>query len=76
MFNNKKKPVAWFVSNCYTRSNRNKLVADIQKHIDVDIYGNCVNISNPQINFIQRSQKFTELLNSTYKFIFTFDDSL
>ena len=41
MFNTKKKPVAWFVSNCFTRSNRNKLVAEIQKFIDVDIYGNC-----------------------------------
>lgn len=37
----KKKKVAWFVSNCMTFSGREKYAAELQKYIDVDIYGAC-----------------------------------
>ncbi|XP_070495208.1 alpha-(1,3)-fucosyltransferase C-like [Chironomus tepperi] len=71
MLNNKKKPVAWFVSNCYTKSNRNKLVAEIQKHIDVDIYGRCGKLNCPVDD-----QKCLDMLTADYKFYLSFENSL
>jgi hypothetical protein len=40
-FKNKIKSIAWFVSNCKTPSKREKYVLDLQKYIDIDIYGSC-----------------------------------
>ena len=37
----KKKKVAWFVTNCKTPSKREQFVTELQKHIPVDIYGQC-----------------------------------
>ncbi|CAL1527928.1 unnamed protein product [Lymnaea stagnalis] len=37
----KKKTAAWFVSNCETPSRRREYVRELQKYIDVDIYGAC-----------------------------------
>lgn len=41
MVQNKKKLVAWFVSNCKTPSAREKYVAELQKYVQVDVYGAC-----------------------------------
>ncbi|RWS23354.1 alpha-(1:3)-fucosyltransferase C-like protein, partial [Leptotrombidium deliense] len=38
---NKKRQVAWFVSNCYTAGKREDYVKQLSKYIQVDIYGNC-----------------------------------
>jgi Glycosyltransferase family 10 (fucosyltransferase) C-term len=38
---NKKKQVAWFVSNCHSYSGREQYVKELQKYINVDIYGEC-----------------------------------
>ncbi|KAJ0177336.1 hypothetical protein K1T71_007345 [Dendrolimus kikuchii] len=42
----KSKAAAWFVSNCYTRSNRAAYVRELQKelkkyNLEIDIYGHC-----------------------------------
>ncbi len=37
---NKPKGIAWLVSHRNTWSRRNQYVEELQKHIDVDIYGN------------------------------------
>ncbi|CAL1527929.1 unnamed protein product [Lymnaea stagnalis] len=37
----KNKTAAWFVSNCKTQSRREDYVKEMQKYIDVDIYGAC-----------------------------------
>ncbi|KAI9559150.1 hypothetical protein GHT06_015939 [Daphnia sinensis] len=37
----KTKMAAWFVSNCYSKSSRNEFVTELQKYIDVDVYGRC-----------------------------------
>lgn len=37
----KTKMAAWFVSHCETLSRREKLVEELQKYIEVDIYGKC-----------------------------------
>uniref|UniRef100_A0A7E4UVR0 Fucosyltransferase n=1 Tax=Panagrellus redivivus TaxID=6233 RepID=A0A7E4UVR0_PANRE len=41
LINGKTKGVAWFVSHCNTQSHRETLVKELQKHIQVDIYGSC-----------------------------------
>lgn len=37
----KTKMAAWFVSNCNSKSSRNEFVRELQKYIDVDVYGKC-----------------------------------
>jgi len=37
----KKKPIAWMVSNCITFSQREKYVKELNKFIQIDIYGKC-----------------------------------
>lgn len=37
----KKRPVVWIVSHCETQSKRESYVQELQKYIDVDIYGGC-----------------------------------
>ena len=38
---NKTKLVAWLVSNCNSKSGRDRYVEELEKHINVDVYGNC-----------------------------------
>ena len=67
----KQKTAAWFVSHCNTFSGREKLVRGLQKLIDVDIYGKCGALSCPK-----SSNKCNEMLDSTYKFYFSFENTL
>lgn len=71
LFHNKTKPVAWFVSNCFTRSKRNQLVNSIQKLINVDIYGRCGPLKCPVDD-----QKCLDMLSADYKFYLSFENSL
>jgi alpha-1,3-fucosyltransferase len=68
---NKNRSVAWFVSNCYARSNRKDLVSDIGKLIDVDIYGRCGKLQCPVDD-----QKCLDMLTDHYKFYLSFENSL
>ncbi|XP_069690390.1 alpha-(1,3)-fucosyltransferase C-like [Periplaneta americana] len=68
----KTKLVAWFVSNCQTRSHREQYVAELSKFIPVDVYGNCGNLKCDRRN----ASKCNELLRSTYKFYLAFENSL
>lgn len=38
-----KAPIAWIVSNCRASSYRHHYVKELQKYIDIDIYGHCMN---------------------------------
>ena len=38
---NKTKTVAWIVSNCDSKSGREAYVTELEKYINVDIYGKC-----------------------------------
>lgn len=40
----KTKPIAWFVSNCFTQSKREIYVKELTRFIQVDIYGQCGNL--------------------------------
>jgi alpha-1,3-fucosyltransferase len=76
----KSRLVAWFVSNCKTQSRRERYVAQLQRYIDIDIYGNCGSLKCPKqrlsgrpkshINFCDRQ------LKRNYKFYLSFENSL
>lgn len=63
--------VAWFASNCNTSSKREAYVAELSKHVQVDIYGKCGSLSCPP-----KQKQCDELLDETYKFYLAFENSL
>ncbi|XP_030375313.1 glycoprotein 3-alpha-L-fucosyltransferase A [Scaptodrosophila lebanonensis] len=68
---NKTKKVAWFVSNCAARNARLQYAHELQKHIEVDIYGACGNFQCARSN----SDKCFEILDQDYKFYLAFENS-
>ena len=71
--------VAWFVSHCPTSSGREEYVRELQKYIKVDVYGDCGTLqcgsqteSMNQLNM----ECDDNLLNNTYKFYLSFENSL
>lgn len=40
-FVNKTKMVAWFCSNKITHSKREDYVKELRKHVEIDVYGKC-----------------------------------
>ncbi|XP_046349983.2 glycoprotein 3-alpha-L-fucosyltransferase A-like [Haliotis rufescens] len=71
----KSRSIAWFVSNCGTPSKREVYVRELRKHIDVDIYGACRN--NKSFDCPKgRSFECLGLLNTTYRFYLSFENSL
>jgi hypothetical protein len=78
---NKKSFVFWYVSNCETPSRRENYVKELQKYLDIDIYGSCSNKfkqskPDPCKNVkIDREKCDLNLFNS-YKFYLAFENSL
>lgn len=70
----KKKLVAWFVSHCKTPGNRESYVKELQKHIDVDIYGKCGPIKCS--NETKRPKYCYKMVENYYKFYLSFENSL
>lgn len=70
MVNNKTKLAAWFVSNCGAPSGRSHLVQELQKYIQVDVYGGCGTMSCP------KGQACSDMLERDYKFYFAFENSI
>ncbi|XP_073832983.1 alpha-(1,3)-fucosyltransferase C [Musca autumnalis] len=68
---NKTKMAAWFVSHCETLSKRERLTAELQKHMEVDVYGKCGPMSCPN-----GSPECDKMLDEKYKFYFSFENSL
>ena len=69
----KTKLVAWFVSHCSSKSNRGKYVKLLQKHIPVDIYGDCGPLKCPRS---ADNKCHKTLLNNDYKFYLSFENSI
>ena len=67
---NKTKLAAWFVTNCYARNGRSQYVEELQKHMNVDIYGACGQLSCPR-----SSSKCYDMLKTDYKFYLSFENS-
>ena len=65
--------VLWAVGHCATPSRRENYVAELRRHIDVDIFGKCVN------NSICRGHVKSGCMDDvykTYKFYLAFENSL
>ena len=63
------KKVAWFVSNCViTKSGRRAYATELQKYIDVDIFGGCGTHTCPV------NQTCEQMLRKDYKFYLSFEN--
>ena len=68
----KTKPVVWVVSHCQTDSKREEYVKELSKHIEVDIYGHCGNLTCRPA----RSNKCYNHFGHNYKFVLSFENSI
>ena len=68
----KPKLVAWVVSNCFTHSNRESFVRDLEKFIPIDIYGYCGDLTC----IGETSLECYSNLAKSYKFYLAFENSL
>ncbi|XP_058446761.1 glycoprotein 3-alpha-L-fucosyltransferase A [Malaya genurostris] len=68
---NKTRKVAWFVSNCGARNGRLQYAHELQKHIQVDIYGACGTYKCSR----STAEKCFEILDRDYKFYLAFENS-
>ena len=67
----KSKMVAWLVSNCITSSRREDYVRELQKYIQVDVYGNCPSFNSSKAT----GHSFITYLSKKYKFYLAFENS-
>ncbi|XP_059139275.1 glycoprotein 3-alpha-L-fucosyltransferase A-like [Physella acuta] len=74
IFKNKTKMAAWWVSHCGANSKRDQYVKELQKYIDVDIYGKCGPLKCP--NKEKNAEQCEQMLTTTYKFYLSFENSL
>ncbi|CAG9810440.1 unnamed protein product [Chironomus riparius] len=74
----KTKMAAWFLSHCVAQSNRDILANKMKQYMQVDIYGKCGNLSCPirDIYSHDERQVCTDMLNTTYKFYLSFENSI
>ena len=70
--NGKTKMAAWFVSNCHSRSSRNEMVRELQKHIEVDVYGTCGTMACPR----NIEDQCRGMAAKNYKFYMSLENSL
>ena len=68
---NKTKNVGWFVSNCNSMNGRLEYAHELQKYIDVDIYGACGNLECKR----GPDDQCFKMLNRDYKFYLSFENS-
>ena len=68
----KKKKVAWFVSNCFNvESGRREYAKELQKYINVDIYGGCGKMKCRKSEW----EKCRQMVQRDYKFYLAFENS-
>ncbi|ELU07138.1 hypothetical protein CAPTEDRAFT_228957 [Capitella teleta] len=72
--------VAWLASECNTQSKRENYVKELQKHIDVDVYGECgpLKCGSRSLNTWSKDRCHDKLLHQkgSYKFYLSFENSL
>lgn len=71
---NRSKTIAWFVSNCHTVNKREKICYNLQKYLQIEVYGACGNLNCTKINH-QSANKCYDLLEQDYKFYLSFENS-
>ena len=59
------------VSNCYTASRRESYVFELQKYIQVDVYGDCINAVSPKNKLLSCPKRLKDecwdMINEKYK---------
>ncbi|XP_059138462.1 glycoprotein 3-alpha-L-fucosyltransferase A-like [Physella acuta] len=65
---NKTKMATWWVSHCGAESKRDEYVAQLKKHMPVDIYGSCGSLQCSKA-------ACEEMLTTTYRFYLSFENS-
>lgn len=74
---NKTKLVAWFVSTCWSYSNRETYVEELKKYVPVDIFGGCGPFQCPKDGPTGMSDlSCYEHVEQNYKFYLSFENSL
>ena len=63
--------VAWVVSHCHSRSRRERYVAELKQHIDIDIFGKCTGNDMDD----RKSGRLFADLYKTHKFYLSFENS-
>ncbi|KAF8788076.1 Fucosyltransferase C like protein [Argiope bruennichi] len=71
-FNASKRNVCWLVSNCQTSSHREQYVNELERYIDVDIYGNC----GTKMCSHQHARDCYRMLAERCKFYLSFENSI
>ncbi|KAK2149711.1 hypothetical protein LSH36_440g00002 [Paralvinella palmiformis] len=69
---NKTKSIVWAVSDCQTASKREDYVAELSKHIDIDVYGSCGSLTCPR----EQQNQCSEIWEKKYKFYLAFENSI
>ena len=67
---NKNRTVAWVVSHCYADSRREAYVAELQKHVTVDVFGRCGTLECPE------GDSCMTQIERNYKFYLSFENSI
>ncbi|KAF9954941.1 Alpha-(1,3)-fucosyltransferase 11 [Mortierella alpina] len=67
-------PIAWIVSNCHSFNGRHLYVHQLQKYIDIDIYGHC-NPTRPWPKDADNKDLTPEQIVTQYKFYLAFENS-
>lgn len=67
----KQTKVAWFVSNCHAKNNRLEFAKQLAKHIQVDVYGKCGNLTCSKWT----QDECLSFINRHYKFYLAFENS-
>ncbi|KAL4231565.1 Galactoside 3(4)-L-fucosyltransferase [Mactra antiquata] len=70
IFSRKKYSVAWMVSHCSTMSHREDYVRELQKYIDVHIYGACGSYTCDK-----NDHNCLKTVIKTYKFVLSFENT-
>ena len=68
----KTKMAAWFVSNCASHSRRMEMVKELQKYIDVEVYGDCGTKVCPR----KHEEDCRQMAANKYKFYLSLENSL
>ncbi|XP_061188839.1 3-galactosyl-N-acetylglucosaminide 4-alpha-L-fucosyltransferase FUT3-like [Saccostrea echinata] len=74
VFSQKVGDVAWIVSNCRTRSKREKYVEELQKYVNVDVFGKCGAKCEPYQ--LLGNDSCHRTISRDYKFYLSFENSL
>ncbi|XP_049817414.1 alpha-(1,3)-fucosyltransferase C-like [Aethina tumida] len=67
----KSKKIAWFVSHCNVQSKRDDLAKEMQKYMEIDIFGSCGNLICPK----ELSEECYNKIDKEYKFYLSFENS-